>query len=174
MRQMPVAIQGPIPMLVMIVLALLSAARTFFPEALPPIGIMLSILGVVFLVLYLFGWIREIITLLSGWLLLGFGIAHWLGGFYPEWSATLNLLGLGGGFFGIFLSGRSDQVLDNQGKWWPNLPGLFLVILGVILGLETVFGREQVWNALLPLIPLVFAGWTLYLYRQVTTPQRPS
>lgn len=166
--------QSPIPILVMVVLAIMSVAKNLVPQALPPVGILLAILGIVFLALYLVGWVREIVTLIAGGLMLGFGVAHWLGELYPVWLAALSLLGLGLGFFVIYVVGAAHDLFEQHGKHWPTLPGLFLVIVGLILGLESQFGREQVWNAVLPLIPVVFALWMVYVYRQIAGLQRPG
>lgn len=174
MKQVPAAVSGPIPILAMVVLVGLSLAKNYVPQGLPPVGIILAIFGLAFMALYVAGWVREVITLISSWLLLGFGVAHWASEIYRDWSASLILLGLGAGFFGISLMGSQGGLVEENARKWPNLAGLFLVILGVILGVEVQFGRLQVWNALLPLIPVVFLVYMIYLYRQMVALKGPS
>jgi len=163
------AVPSPAPVLVMFILALLAIIQFIFPDLIPP-GLTLVVIGIVFLGLHFAGWIHDALTLISGWMLTGFGLSFWAIT-QPKWEALslpLILVGLGLGFVAIYVTGASNGLLEAQAKGWPLVPGLILLGVSAILVLEGVFGRQRLWGLVVPLIPAFSAIWYLMEWRRAT------
>ena len=158
-----------------IVLAKLSVLRNLLSEALLPVGIVLVIIGAGGLGLYAFNWLREPIILVASWMLIGFGVAHWLTTadagstviLSSEWSGVGYLLCLGVAFVGVYLTGQPTGLLERSARWWPALPAAAFLILGIIITAEVRIGREILGDILLPLIPILAVLWAAHLWKQV-------
>lgn len=156
---------SPLPVLIIIVLAAASLIQLFAPDLLHP-GLTLFLIGVVFLVLHSIKWVREAITLVTGWVLVGFGLSLWgatLEALAPL-GPTLLLFGLGLAFLAIFITTTPDQTIDS--RKWPLVPGILLLLVGLVISLEGAIGRERFWSYLVPLIPSVVAIWYLVEWRR--------
>ncbi len=161
------AVPSPAPVLVMFVLALLAIIQFIFPDLISP-GLTLVVIGIVFLGLHFAGWIHDALTLISGWMLTGFGLSFWAIT-QPKWeplALPLILIGLGLGFVAIYLTGIGDGLLEAQAKRWPLVPGMILLVVSAILVLEGIFGRQRLWGLVVPLIPAVSAIWYLVEWRR--------
>jgi hypothetical protein len=148
-------------------MAVVSLVQLLAPGLIHP-GLMLFVIGVVFLVLYFVNWIRESLTLVTGWLLAGFGLSFWAVSLEPlaVQSLPLTLLGLGLAFVGIYLTGTLTEVQEIESRYWPLVPGALLLAVGVLLVLEGVLGRERLWSVMVPLIPSAVAIWYLFEWRR--------
>jgi hypothetical protein len=156
-----------LPVLIVIVMAVVSLVQLLAPGLIHP-GLMLFVIGLVFLVLYFVNWIRESLTLVTGWLLTGFGLSFWAVSLEPlaVQSLPLTLLGLGLAFVGIYLTGTLTEVEEIESRYWPLVPGALLLAVGVLLVLEGVLGRERLWSVMVPLIPSAVAIWYLFEWRR--------
>jgi hypothetical protein len=157
----------PAPVLAMFTLAIMAVIQLLFPNLISP-GLTLVVIGIVFLVLYFARWIRDALTLILGWMLTGFGVSLWAST-QPQWSAAalpIILIGLGLGFVAVYLTGSAAGVLETQGRHWPLVPALMLLVVSVILIAEGVFGRQRLWSLVVPLIPAVSAVWYLREWRR--------
>ena len=163
-------VPSPAPVLVMFILALLAIIQFIFPELIAP-GLTLVVIGIVFLGLHFAGWIHDALTLISGWMLTGFGLSFWAIT-QPKWeplSLPLILIGLGLGFVAIFVTGAgTGGLLETQAKRWPLVPGMILLGVSAILILEGIFGRQRRWGLVVPLIPAFSAVWYLVEWRRAT------
>lgn len=160
---------APAPILIIIVLAIASLIQLFAPDLIDP-GLTLALIGIVFLILHLINWVREPLTLVSGWVLSGFGLSLWALTLEP--IATLNLaailFGLGLAFMGIYFTTPKGQEID--ARKWPAVPGALLLIIGLLLVAEGSIGRERLWGLAVPLIPSVVAVWFIVDWRRRTEP----
>lgn len=159
---------SPLPVLIIIVLAAASLIQLFAPNLLHP-GLTLFLIGVVFLVLHFINWVREAITLVTGWVLAGFGLSFWgmtLKALAP-FGPTLVLFGLGLAFLAIFITTTPEETIDS--RRWPLVPGILLLLVGLVISLEDTIGRERFWSVLVPLIPSVVAIWYLVEWRRGET-----
>jgi hypothetical protein len=154
-RQVP----STLPVLILIVMAVVSLVQLLAPGLIHP-GLMLFLIGGVFLVLYFVDWIREPLTLVTGWLLAGFGLSIW------AMSLPLILLGLGIAFVGIYVTSTPTDVEEIESRYWPLVPGAPLLAMGVLLVLEGAIGRERLWSVVVPLIPSAVAIWYLFEWRR--------
>ncbi|NIS82944.1 MAG: hypothetical protein GTO14_22715 [Anaerolineales bacterium] len=156
---------SPLPVLIIIVLAAASLIQLIAPNLLHP-GLTLFLIGVVFLILHFINWVREAITLITGWVLAGFGLSFW--GLSLEtlapYGATLLLFGLGLAFLAIFITTSPEETIDS--KRWPLVPGILLLLVGIVISLEGTIGRERFWSYLVPLIPSIVAIWYLVEWRR--------
>ncbi len=161
---------APAPILIIIVLAIASLIQLFAPDLIDP-GLTLALIGIVFLILHLINWVREPLTLVSGWVLSGFGLSLWALTLEP--IATLNLaailFGLGLAFMGIYFTTPRGQEIDAHK--WPAVPGALLLIIGLLLVAEGSIGRERLWSLAVPLIPSVVAVWFIVDWRRRTEPR---
>jgi hypothetical protein len=155
------------PVLIIIVMAVVSMVQLLAPGLIHP-GLMLFVIGLVFLVLYFANWIREPLTLITGWLLTGFGLSFWAASLeqLAAQSLPLTLLGLGLAFVGIYVTGTLTEVQEIESRYWPLVPGALLLAIGVLLVLEGVLGRERLWSVMVPLIPSAVALWYLFEWRR--------
>lgn len=176
MSERKTAVPSPLPVLVMFALAVLAIVQLLFPQLIHP-GLTLAAIGLIFLVVYFVGWIRDGLTLILGWMLAGFGTSFWAAG-QPQWAALalpLILIGLGIGFVAIYLTGSLDRMLEAQSRYWPLIPGLLLLIVAGALILEGMLTRERLWSLVIPLIPAISAIWYLMEWRrEVEAAQRGS
>jgi hypothetical protein len=161
------SVPSTLPVLIIIVMAVVSMVQLLAPGLIHP-GLMLFVIGLVFLVLYFANWIREPLTLITGWLLAGFGLSFWAVSLEPlaAGSLPLTLLGLGLAFVGIYLTGTMTEVKEIQSRHWPLVPGALLLAVGVLLVLEGTLGRERLWSVMVPLIPSAVAIWYLVEWRR--------
>jgi hypothetical protein len=162
-RQVP----STLPVLVVIVMAVVSLVQLLAPGLIHP-GLMLFLIGVVFLVLYFVNWIREPLTLVTGWLLAGFGLSFFavsLPALAPL-SLPVILLGLGIAFVAIYVTSTVTQVEQIASRFWPLVPGTLLLAVGVLLVMEGTIGRERLWSIMVPLIPSAVAVWYLFEWRR--------
>lgn len=161
---------APAPILIIIVLAIASLIQLFAPGLINP-GLTLALIGIVFLILHLINWVREPLTLVSGWVLAGFGLSLWavttLDPVAPLSLAAI-LFGLGLAFMGIYFTTPKGQEIDAHK--WPAVPGALLLIIGMLLVAEGSIGRERLWSLAVPLIPSVVAVWFLVDWRRRTEP----
>lgn len=160
-------IPSPAPVLIMFVLALLAIIQLLFPDLISP-GLTLVVIGIVFLGLYFIRWIHDVLTLIAGWMLTGFGLSFWAST-QPQWAGLalpLILIGLGLGFVAIYITGTPDGVLEVQANRWPLVPGMMLLVVAGILVLEGIFGRQRLWSLVVPLIPAVSAVWYMMEWRR--------
>lgn len=67
---------SPLPILIIVALAVVSLVQLFAPNLIHP-GLTLFFIGLVFLILYFVRWAREALTLITGWVLAGFGLSFW-------------------------------------------------------------------------------------------------
>ncbi len=162
-RQVP----STLPVLIVIVMAVVSLVQLLAPGLIHP-GLMLFLIGVVFLVLYFVNWIREPLTLVTGWLLAGFGLSFWAMSLpvLAALSLPLILLGLGTAFVGIYVTSTLTDVEEIQSRYWPLVPGALLLAMGVLLVLEGAIGRERLWSVMVPVIPSAVAIWYLFEWRR--------
>ncbi len=162
---MSTAAKSPLPILIVIVLAGMSLIQLLAPDLLPP-GLTLFFLGIVFLILYVVNWIRDPVTLISGWILAGFGISFWASGLnaLAPLGGVPMLFGLALAFFGIYFSMGSDVAIES--RKWPLILGVLLFLVGVVLVIEGAVGREQLWSVVVPLIPAAIAVWYLVEWRR--------
>jgi hypothetical protein len=162
---------SPLPILVVIVLAAMSLIQLLAPSLLHP-GLTLLLIGLVFVVLHFVRWVDDPVTLISGWVLAGFGGSFWALSYGPltEIGLPLLLFGLGVAFVGIFLTSRSGAEVLQVGRNWPLVPGIVLLLTGATLVLEGAIGRERLWSMVVPLIPAVVAIWYLLEWRRSTGP----
>jgi hypothetical protein len=133
-----------------------------------PVLVMVVLIGVVFLVLFFTRWIHDALTLDMGWLLTGFGLSFWFSGM-PQFAANalpMILIGLGLSFVAIYVTGMSGDLLQAQGKTWPLVPALMLLVVAGILFFEQAFGRQRFWSIVIPLIPAISALWYLIDWRR--------
>ncbi|HEM62585.1 MAG TPA: hypothetical protein ENO24_09865 [Chloroflexi bacterium] len=160
-------VPSTLPVLIIIVLAVVSLVQLLAPGLIHP-GLMLFVIGVVFLVLYFVGWIREPLTLVTGWLLAGFGLSFFAISLAAlvELSLPLILLGLGIAFVAIYVTSTVTQVEEIASRFWPLVPGALLLAMGVLLAMEGAVGRERLWGVLVPLIPSAVAIWYLFEWRR--------
>ncbi len=160
-------------MLIIIVMAVVSLVQLLAPGLIHP-GLMLFVIGVVFLILYFVNWIREPLTLVTGWLLAGFGLSFWAMGLeaLAALSLPLILIGLGIAFVGIYVTSTVTQVKEIASRYWPLVPGALLLAMGVLLVLEGAIGRDRLWSVMVPLIPSAVAIWYLFEWRRVATGER--
>ena len=165
-RQVP----STLPVLIIIVMAVVSMVQLLAPGLIHP-GLMLFVIGLVFLVLYFANWIREPLTLITAWLLTGFGLSFWAVSLeaLAVQSLPLTLLGLGLAFVGIYVTGTLTEVEEIESRYWPLVPGALLLAIGVLLVLEGVLGRERLWSVMVPLIPSAVALWYLFEWRRAAT-----
>ena len=164
------AVPSTLPVLIIIVLAVVSLVQLLAPGLIHP-GLMLFVIGVVFLILYFINWIREPLTLVTGWLLAGFGLSFWamsLPALAPL-SLPLILLGLGIAFVGIYITSTITQAEEIESRYWPLVPGALLLAMGVLLILEGAIGRDRLWSVMVPLIPSAVAIWYLIEWRTAAT-----
>ncbi len=167
MSEKKTAIPSPLPVLVMFALAVLAIVQLLFPQLIHP-GLTLAAIGLIFLVVYFIGWIRDGLTLILGWMLAGFGTSFWAAS-QTQWAALalpLILIGLGVGFVAIYLTGSLDRILEAQSKYWPLIPGLLLLIVAGALILEGMLTRERLWSLVIPLIPAISTIWYLMEWRR--------
>lgn len=159
------------PVLIIIVLAAMSLVQFLAPDLLHP-GLTLCIIGAVFLILYFVDWVREPLPLITGWVLTGFGLSFWSLTYEPFTSLGLPVLlfGLGLAFIGIFLTSESEIVEALSGRKWLLVPGVILLLVGLILTLEGAVGRDRLWGMVVPLIPSAVAIWYLVEWRKNTGP----
>jgi hypothetical protein len=160
-------VPSTLPVLIIIVMAVVSLVQLFAPGLIHP-GLMLFLIGVVFLVLYFVNWIREPLTLVTGWLLAGFGLSFWALSLeaLAALSLPLILIGLGIAFVGIYVTGSLQAGADIESRLWPLVPGALLLAVGVLLVLEGAIGRERLWSVIVPLIPSAVAIWYLFEWRR--------
>ncbi len=162
-RQVP----STLPVLIIIVMAVVSLVQLFAPGLIHP-GLMLFLIGVVFLVLYFVNWIREALTLVTGWLLAGFGLSFWALSLeaLAALSLPLILIGLGIAFVGIYITSTLQAGAEIDSRLWPLVPGALLLAVGLLLVLEGALGRERLWSVMVPVIPSAVALWYLIEWRQ--------
>ncbi len=160
---------APAPILIVIVLAIASLIQLFAPNLIDP-GLTLLIIGIIFLILHLINWVRAPLTLVSGWVLTGFGLSLWLLTFdaFASLSVAGVLFGLGLAFIGIYFTTPEGQEIDAHK--WPAVPGILLLIVGLLLFAEGSLGRERLWGYTVPLIPSVVAVWFIIDWRRRTAP----
>ena len=160
-------VPSTLPVLIIIVMAVVSLVQLLAPGLIHP-GLMLFLIGVVFLVLYFVNWIREPLTLVTGWLLAGFGLSFWAMSLpvLAALSLPLILLGLGIAFVGIYVTSTLTDVEEIESRYWPLVPGALLLAMGVLLVLEGAIGRERLWSVIVPLIPSAVAIWYLIEWRR--------
>jgi len=160
-------VPSTLPVLIIIVMAVVSLVQLLAPGLIHP-GLMLFLIGVVFLVLYFVNWIREPLTLITGWLLAGFGLSFWAMSLpaLAALSLPLILLGLGIAFVGIYVTSTLTDVEEIESRYWPLVPGALLLAMGALLLLEGTIGRERLWSVMVPLIPSVVAIWYLVEWRR--------
>jgi len=160
-------VPSTLPVLIIIVMAVVSLVQLLAPGLIHP-GLMLFVIGVVFLVLYFVNWIREPLTLITGWLLAGFGLSFWAMSLpaLAALSLPLILLGLGIAFVGIYVTSTLTDVEEIESRYWPLVPGALLLAMGALLLLEGTIGRERLWSVMVPLIPSVVAIWYLVEWRR--------
>jgi hypothetical protein len=160
-------VPSTLPVLVIIVMAVVSLVQLLAPGLIHP-GLMLFVIGVVFLILYFVNWIREPLTLVTGWLLAGFGLSFWALSLeaLAALSLPLILIGLGIAFVGIYITSTLQAGADIQSRLWPLVPGALLLAVGVLLVLEGAVGRERLWSIMVPLIPSAVAIWYLIEWRR--------
>ena len=72
----PRAVTSPLPILIIIILAIASLIQLFIPTLVHP-GLTQVIIGISFLVLHFTNLVRGPLTLIAGWVLLGFGASFW-------------------------------------------------------------------------------------------------
>jgi hypothetical protein len=113
-------------------------------------------------------WIREPLTLVTGWLLAGFGLSFWAMSLpaLAALSLPLILLGLGIAFVGIYVTSTLTDVEEIESRYWPLVPGALLLAMGVLLVLEGAIGRDRLWSVMVPLIPSAVAIWYLFEWRR--------
>ncbi len=161
---------APVPILIIIVLAIASLIQLIAPGLLDP-GLTLALMGIVFLILHLINWVREPLTLVSGWVLAGFGLSLWavtLESVAPLGVSEI-IFGLGLAFMGIYFTTPKGQEIDAHK--WPAVPGGLLLLIGLMLVLEGSIGREKLWGLAVPLIPSVVAVWFIVDWRRRTEPR---
>ena len=161
--------RAPVPILIIIVLAIASLIQLFAPGLIDP-GLTLALIGIVFLILHLINWVREPLTLVSGWVLSGFGLSLWAVTLEPiaPLSVAAILLGLGLAFMGIYYTTPKGQEIDAHK--WPAVPGGLLIIVALLLVAEGAIGREALWGYAVPLIPSVVAVWFIVDWRRRVEP----
>ena len=160
-------VPSTLPVLIIIVMAVVSLVQLFAPGLIHP-GLMLFVIGVVFLILYFVNWIREPLTLVTGWLLGGFGLSFFatsLEALAPL-SLPLILIGLGIAFVGIYVTSTLQAGAEIESRYWPLVPGALLLAVGVLLVMEGAIGRERLWSVIVPLIPSLVALWYLIEWRR--------
>lgn len=160
-------VPSPFPVLIIIVLAAMSLIQFLAPDLLHP-GLTLFLVGVVFLILYFIKWVREPVTMITGWVLTGFGLSFWSMTYKPFMTLgpPMILFGLGLAFIGIYATGRSERTPMLIGRNWPLVPGAILLLVGVIMVLEGAVSRERLWGMVVPLIPSVVAIWYIVEWRR--------
>lgn len=160
-------VPSPMPVLVMFALAVLAIVQVIFPNLIHP-GLTLAAIGIVFLVLYFIRWMSEPLSLILGWMLVGFGLSFWAStqDLLKLYSLPLILVGLGLAFVAVYVFGNMDRMLEAQAKYWPLVPGLLLLIVAGTLSLEGILGRERLWSLVVPLIPVISAVWYLAEWRK--------
>ncbi len=161
--------RAPLPILIIIVLAIASLIQLFAPGLIDP-GLTLALIGIIFLILHLINWVREPLTLVSGWVLFGFGLSLWAVTLEPVAPLSLAaiLFGLGLAFMGIFYTTPKGQEID--ARKWPAVPGILLLVLALLLVAEGAIGREALWGYAIPLIPSVVAVWFIVDWRRRVEP----
>ncbi len=167
------SVPSTLPVLVIIVMAVVSMVQLLAPGLIHP-GLMLFVIGLVFLVLYFVNWIREPLTLITGWLLTGFGLSFWAVSLEPLAAASLplTLLGLGLAFVAIYLTRTIIEAEEIESRHWPLVPGALLLAVGVLLVLEGSLGRQRLWSVIVPLIPSAVAIWYLFEWRRAAMGER--
>jgi hypothetical protein len=157
--------QSPLPILIVVGLAGMSLVQLIAPGLVPP-GATLLLLGVVFLLLYAINWIRDPVTLITGWVLAGFGISSWITTLdtFADLGGAVLLFGLAIAFFGIYFSMGSKVVIES--RKWPLLLGSLLLLMGLLFVLEGIVGREKLWSVIVPLIPTAVAIWYIVEWRR--------
>ena len=157
--------QSPLPILIVVGLAGMSLVQLLAPGLVPP-GATLFLLGAVFLLLYAINWIRDPVTLITGWVLAGFGISSWIATLdtFADLGGAVLLFGLAIAFFGIYFSMGSKVVIES--RKWPLLLGSLLLLMGLLFVLEGIVGREKLWSVIVPLIPTVVAIWYIVEWRR--------
>lgn len=160
------SVPSTLPLLIIIVMAVVSMVHVVAPDLIHP-GLTLFIVGVVFLVLYFINWLREPLTLVTGWLLAGFGLSFWALSLpaLAALSLPLILFGLGLAFVGIYVT-TTVQGEAIESRNWPLVPGALLLAVGVLLVLEGTLGRQRLWSVMVPLIPSLVALWYLVEWRR--------
>jgi hypothetical protein len=161
---------APAPILIIIVLAIASLIQLIAPNLIDP-GLTLLAIGIIFLILHLINWVRAPLTLVSGWVLSGFGLSLWaltLEALAPLSVAAI-LFGLGLAFMGIYFTTPKGQEIDAHK--WPAVPGILLLVVGLLLFAEGSIGRERLWGFAVPLIPSVVAVWFIIDWRRRTEPR---
>jgi hypothetical protein len=76
--------ESPLPVLIVIILAAMSLIQLIAPDLLHP-GLTLFLIGIVFLVLHFINWLKDATTLVTGWILAGFGLGFWATTFEVFW-----------------------------------------------------------------------------------------
>ena len=166
-------VPSTMPVLIIVLLAVVSLIQLFAPDLIHP-GLTLFAIGVAFLVLYFINWVREPLTLITGWVLAGFGLSFWAVSLeaFSTLSLSLILFGLGLAFVGIYFTSTINEVEAIESRTWPLIPGVLLLLVGGVLVLEGSIGREQLWGIVVPLIPSVVAIWYLVEWRRGVEAQR--
>jgi hypothetical protein len=162
---------SPVPILIIIGLAAISLIQLIAPDLVHP-GLTLALIGIVFLILYFIRWVREPVTLITGWVLGGFGLSFWSLSYEPfnSWGLPIVMFGLGLSFIGIYLTIDIEESKKKIGRGWPLIPGSILIFLGIILVLEETVGRQRLWSLIVPLIPSIIAIWFIIEWRRSVTP----
>jgi hypothetical protein len=158
---------SPVPILIIIGLSAISLVQLIAPDLIHP-GLTLALIGIIFLILYFINWVREPITLITGWVLAGFGLSFWSLSYEPftSWGLPIVMFGLGLSFVGIYLTIDSEESKKYIGRGWPLIPGSILIVLGLILVLEETIGRQRLWSLVVPLIPSIIAVWFIVEWRR--------
>jgi hypothetical protein len=165
--------ESPLPVLIVIILAAMSLIQLIAPDLLHP-GLTLFLIGIVFLVLHFINWLKDATTLVTGWILAGFGLGFWATTFevFDDLSLVTILFGMGLSFLGIYITASDTDRIDS--RRWPLVPGVLLLLVGVVLVLEGSVGRERLWSYVVPLIPSAIAVWYLIEWRRRAPPAMPQ
>jgi hypothetical protein len=108
------------------------------------------VLGIGVVLLVLFAISRNPGALIGGGIMTGLGIGILLTTeLEGEAAGSAVVLGLGGGFLGVWLLGLLFRIEET--RIWPLIPGAILTVIGlaILLGTEALETVEWVWPALL-------------------------
>lgn len=161
--------ESPLPVLIIIILAAMSLIQLFVPDLIHP-GLTLFLIGIVFLILHFMHWLKDSTTLVTGWILAGFGLGFWAITFdiFADLSLVTILFGMGLSFLGIYVTAGEGDRIDS--RRWPLVPGVLLLLVALVLVLEGSVGRERLWSFVVPIIPSVIAIWYLIEWRRRAPP----
>ena len=171
--------RSPMPILIIIVLALASMMYNISPDLISS-GATLLIFGIVFLLLFFLKWIQDPVTLIAGWMLTFFGLSYQLTDFdfFKSWeySDTMRdpviLFGMGLAFVLINFTIGKERIAKISGRKALFISGALFLIVSVLWALERTVGSEKLWSFVVPSIPTIVAIYYIIDWRRSVSAAR--